>query len=193
VNIGVTGHRYLKETGKIIKGVDKALKMIEGTFGSPPIMISALAEGADRLVVFRAQSMWEDTQLIALLPTKLDDYLEEFTSLVSKAEINNLIETADQVIKLNEEGSLTAAYLEAGRQILERCDVLVAIWDGQESQGEGGTAEIVALARVRGLPLAWIHAGNRQPETITPTTLGKEQGLVTYERFGLAANRKLKP
>lgn len=193
MNIGVTGHRYLKETGKIIKGVDKALKMIGETFGSPLIMFSALAEGADRLVVFRAQAMWDDVQLIALLPMRLDDYFAEFTSFVSKAEIISLLETADQVIELLDDGSHTAAYLEAGKQILDKCDVLIAIWDGQASQGEGGTAEIVALARERGLPLAWVHAGNRQPGTNIPTSLGKEQGLVTYERFDLAANSKLTP
>jgi hypothetical protein len=188
VKIGVTGHRYLKETGKIIKGVDKALKMIEETFGLPLIMFSALAEGADQLVVFRAQAMWEDTQLVALLPMKLDDYLSEFTSFVSKAEIINLMETADQVIELNQAGSQTSAYLEAGKQILNHCDVLVAVWDGQESQGEGGTAEIVTLARERGLPLAWVRSGNRQPGTNKPTSLGKEQGVVTYERFHFGNN-----
>lgn len=186
VNIGVTGHRYLKETGKILKGVDKALKMIEEMYGTPFVMLSALAEGADRLVVFRAQAIWENTQLVALLPMKLDDYLSEFTSFVSKAEIINLMETADQVIELDQAGSQTYAYLEAGKQILNHCDILVAVWDGQESQGEGGTAEIVALARERDLPLAWVHAGNRQPGTNNPTSLGKEQGLVTYERFDLA-------
>ena len=67
--------------------------------------------------------------------------------------------------------------------MLARADVLVAIWDGQGAQGLGGTGGIVAEARERGLPLAWVHAGNRRPGTAEATSLGDEQGEVTFERF----------
>lgn len=59
----------------------------------------------------------------------------------------------------------------------------IAVWDGQEAQGQGGTAAIVAQARQRGLPLAWIRAGNRRPGTQEPMILGEEQGKVSFERF----------
>ncbi len=193
MRIGVTGHRFLKETGRIIRGVDKALKMIEEAYGTPFIMFSALAEGADSLVVYRAQAMREDTQLVAVLPMKLSDYMKDFGSIVSKVELMNLLETAHQLIELNDDETQANAYVNAGKHILDRCDVLVAIWDGQEAQGEGGTAEIVASARERGLPLAWVHAGNRQPGTNKPTSLGKEQGVVSYERFDIIKDNKLYP
>jgi len=67
--------------------------------------------------------------------------------------------------------------------VLDRCDLLLAIWDGLAAQRQGGTGAIVAEARRRGLPLAWVHAGNRKPGTTEPTTLGDQQGTVTYERF----------
>ncbi len=67
--------------------------------------------------------------------------------------------------------------------ILEHCDVLVALWDGQSEQGKGGTGEIVAIARERGLPLAWVQCGNRQPGTNQPTLLRGRQGKVIFERF----------
>ena len=183
VKIGVTGHRFLKETNKIIKGVDEALKMVEKKFGTPFIVVSSLGEGADCLVVHRAQSMREETKLIALLPLRMEDYMEDFSSLVSKVDFINLLETADQLFELDKGDSRTQRYFLAGKQILDQCDVLIAVWDGQKSQGEGGTAEIVALARERGLPLAWIHAGNRLAGTKKPTSLGESQGKVTYERF----------
>ena len=183
VKIGVTGHRFLKETNKIIKAIDEALKRVEKKFGPPFIMFSALGEGADCLVVHRAQAMREDTQLIALLPLRLEDFMEDFSSLVSKVDFINLVETADQLFEQDEGGSRTQRYLLVGKQILDQCDVLIAVWDGKTSQGEGGTAEVVALARERGLPLAWIHAGNRLTGTNKPTSLGESQGKVTYERF----------
>jgi hypothetical protein len=42
---------------------------------------------------------------------------------------------------------------------------------------------IVDEARQNGLPIAWIHAGNRVPGTHEPTSLGEEQGKITFERL----------
>jgi hypothetical protein len=49
--------------------------------------------------------------------------------------------------------------------------------------GNRRAGELVALARERGMPMAWVHAGNRKPATEEPTTLGEERGTVTSERF----------
>ncbi|MEY2438480.1 MAG: hypothetical protein QOF97_3316, partial [Acidimicrobiaceae bacterium] len=46
-----------------------------------------------------------------------------------------------------------AAYERAGRAVVETSDVLVALWDGGASRGRGGTAEMVAYARERGVPV----------------------------------------
>jgi hypothetical protein len=184
IKIGVTGHRYIQETNKIIKGVDQALEKIAEKFSTPFILLTALAEGADRLVAHRAIAMREDTQLFVLLPLKMEDYLDDFVSLTSKAEFLNLLEMADEAFEPEKVKSNEQAYWETGKKIVEHCDVLVAIWDGQAAQGEGGTGDIVELAREYGRPLAWIHAGNRCPGTNSPTSLGKDQGKVSYEGFG---------
>ncbi len=52
--------------------------------------------------------------------------------------------------------SREAAYAGAGRAVLDRCDVLIALWDGLPARGLGGTAELVVEARARALPLLWI-------------------------------------
>jgi len=46
------------------------------------------------------------------------------------------------------------AYEKAGFYIAEHSDVMIAVWDGQASQGRGGTAEIVAKARFWRKPVA---------------------------------------
>ena len=38
------------------------------------------------------------------------------------------------------------AYEAAGRMVLTQCDILIAIWDGEERHGRGGTAEIIEAA-----------------------------------------------
>jgi hypothetical protein len=66
--IGVTEHRFLAETDKVVAGIDAALDRIEAAFAPSFVVISSLAEGADRLVVQRALARWMDVRLIVPLP-----------------------------------------------------------------------------------------------------------------------------
>jgi hypothetical protein len=183
VAIGVSGHRILTEIDKVTAGIDEALRHIERAFpGQSLTVISALAEGGDRLVAERVLAR-PQARLVVPLPLPADDYMNDCASAESKTEFRGLLDRADQVVGLSPAPTREAAYEAAGDYVLDHCDVLIAIWDGQGSQGQGGTAEIVARARVRGLPIAWVHAGNRKPGTTEPTSLGDEQGAVTFENF----------
>jgi hypothetical protein len=179
--IGVTGHRILADLDKVTRGVDEALDQIQRTFGRPPLtVISALAEGADRLVVHRALARPE-TRLVVPLPLPVAQYMLDFESIESRDELLGLLERADDVITLPAVASREAAYEGVGSYILDHADVLLAIWDGRPTEGQGGTASVVARARQRGLPIVRVHAGNRKPGTHEPTSLGAEQGMVTTE------------
>lgn len=48
-------------------------------------------------------------------------------------------------------------YAEVAESILQRCDVLLAVWDGQPGRGEGGTAHSVDVAQTRGIPVLWLR------------------------------------
>jgi len=179
--IGVTGHRFLADQEMITSGVDAALRRIEQAFPHGPLtVISPLAEGADRLMAHRILAR-PGAQLIVPLPLPQSDYMADFGSTTSREEFSHLLARADEVIVLPPVSNRDQAYAAVGRYVLDHSDVLIAIWDGKPAQGVAGTSEIVALARGRGLPLAWIHAGNRLPGTDIPTSLGPEQGKVTYE------------
>jgi hypothetical protein len=186
VTIGVTGHRILTELDKVNAGVEDALRRIAQTFpGTPWTVVSALAEGADRVVV-QCVLAHRPTRLVVPLPLPVSDYLAACASPESRHEFLTLLAQTDEVIELPPAPTRDAAYEEAGLYVLEHCEVLLAIWDGQGAQGQGGTGAIVAQARQRGLPLAWVHAGNRKPGTREPTSLGAEQGKVTFENFSPA-------
>lgn len=183
IAIGVTGHRFLAEVDKVAAGVDEALHRIEQAFpGQPLTVISPLAEGADRLVAHRALAR-SRARLAVPLPVPQSDYMTDFESVESREEFLGLLDQADEVIVLPPAPTRDEAYEAVGLYVLDHCDVLIAVWDGQSAQGQGGTGDIVAQARQRGLPLAWIHAGNRRPGTQKPITLGEEQGKVSFERF----------
>jgi hypothetical protein len=67
--------------------------------------------------------------------------------------------------------------------VVDNCDVLIAVWDGEGAEGQGGTGEVVARARSQGKPVVIVRAGNSRPGTLEPTTLGTEQGAVIAEGF----------
>jgi hypothetical protein len=181
--IGVTGHRVLTDVERLNAGVDEALFRIEAAFPRRPMrVLSSLAEGADRLAVERALARHR-ARLVAVLPLPRCDYLADFTAPYSRQEFLRLIEQADPVVELPEIASRDEAYEAAGLYVLDHCDVLLALWDGRQAQGQGGTGAIVAEARRRCLPIAWVHAGNRRVETAEPSSLGPEPGTVTFENL----------
>jgi hypothetical protein len=183
LTIGVTGHRILTEIDKIRAGIAEAIKKIEATFPDRALLVlSPLAEGADRLVAGQVLKR-PGAQLIVPLPLEKSDYLTDFDTAASRQEFQEFLHRAQEVEQLPPAPSRDDAYEAVGQYILQNCDVLIAIWDGQGAQGQGGTGGIVAAARSRKKPIAWVKAGNKKPNTSTPTSLGGEQGKVEFENF----------
>ena len=183
VGLGVTGHRILAETEKIMAGVERAVRRIRKTYPDSSFrIISSLAEGSDRILAKRLL-MIPNASLWVPLPLPEGEYLKDFETHESKQEFLQLLGKAERVIQMPATGKREEGYMAAGKFTLENSDCLLAIWDGKHAQGMAGTAEIVALARERDLPLVWIHAGNRKPGTDLPTSLGPEQGKVTFEHL----------
>jgi hypothetical protein len=182
LRIGVTGHRFLAETNKIRAGVDSVCDTLARSFPTRPWqIISPLAEGADRLVA--SVLINRGASLVALLPMPREDYQQDFVSETSRQEFFHLLDIANQVIEIPYKNNRLEAYRQIGHFVIDNCDVLIAIWDGHNAQGKGGTGEFVALARQRKKPVAWIHAGNCKPGISGPDNLGKDQGKVDFLGF----------
>ena len=183
VRLGVTGHRLLADEDKLRAAVREALGLLAGRFPDRPIFVySALAEGADRLVVEEACDL-ADVSFVAVLPLPVDDYARDFSPPSSKQQFRQLLSKACDVIELPNSRTRDDAYWLAGRYVVEQADILLALWDGLPAHGRSGTADVVAYSRERSQPLIWIKAGNREPGSGNPTTLGVEQGKLTVENF----------
>jgi len=181
VIIGVTGHRTLQNPNPVIAGVDKTLHAIKKNFEYESIVIlSPLAEGADRIIAERALAI-DGTKLIAVLPLPVEVYQEDFQSPISIKEFQGLLELADEIIELPRIINREESYRNVGKYLVAHCDVMIAIWDGQPARGPGGTAEVVALARDRNLPVAWIYSGQCVNEKVA--TADAKHGEVNFERF----------
>jgi hypothetical protein len=181
VRIGVTGHRKFDNEEVLDQTVKSVLSKLDTILSHTPhafVVLSSLAEGADRLVV-REVLNWSLVDsgnkpvLEVVLPMPKEDYLQEFEMQESRDEFEGLIAGAQSVKAFEKVEPLTTAYERAGRYIVENCDVLIAIWDGKPAAGQGGTAEIVDYARELGRSLSWINSesGELQEERHEDRTL----------------------
>jgi len=168
--VGVTGHRRLPDdpalTAQIDHALDRILELAPRAQSTPTrlTIISPLAEGADRLVAGRVLQRM-GAELEVPLPLSEDDYLSDFSTDTSKEEFHDFLDRADVVNELPHCDSRDEAYEQVGRYIVERSDVLIALWDGLPPRGLGGTARIVAFARQRKLPVLWIKTEPPYPLT----------------------------
>lgn len=64
-----------------------------------------------------------------------------------------LIEAAAEVVVLDHETANRSAYTDANSMLLKRADRLVAVWNGAQPSGSGGTADTVLEAREAGVPV----------------------------------------
>src|SRR6202167_1843566 len=116
-------------------------------------LVCSLAEGADRYAAHQAIALGYELQ--CPLPFARDQYANDFAADASCLEYNRLLdntETTTAILELDGSRDRAAeAYLAAGRVVLSQSDVLLAIWNGQDPRGEGGTAQIVAEAALRNI------------------------------------------
>lgn len=182
LTVGVTGHRFLCQVDELIPRIDAVLEHIAAEWpGATLTLLSSLAEGSDRLVVARAFGRYH-ARLVVPLPLPEALYRQDFQSARSRQEFNDLLAQADEIVRFPHAATRPAGYAVAGDYLLDHCDLLIALWDGQPAHGEGGTGAVVAGARRRGLPIAWIYTHNDKPGYIQPS-ITKPQGAVVFENF----------
>jgi hypothetical protein len=128
--------------------------------GGPLSGLTSLAEGADQ--VFAHELLAAGGDLRVVVPSR--DYDASFASDTARAAYTALLSLAAEVTTLAFDRPGENAYLAAGRLIVDRCDVLVAVWDGQQAAGVGGTGDIVSYARSRGrtVRVLWPDHARRQ-------------------------------
>jgi hypothetical protein len=150
----VTGHRdFGKRTKKVASAVRAELERIARAHPkTPAVVLSALAEGADRLVATLAREVL-DARLVAVLPMPAKEYTQDFATAASRREFKSLLKSANQVIEapILSKGRKWRAYTEernhqyawGGAYVVKNADVLVTLWDGKPARGTGGTACVV--------------------------------------------------
>jgi len=154
--LGVVGHRRLPEPADDLRRlVRDVLDGFRSRYASTPIVLmSALAEGADRLVA--REALDAGFSLVVPLPMDRDEYEKDFSTPESVAEFRGLLSRAVTSFVVPVEAPEILAdrrtlYANCGAYIARRSFELIALWDGKESSKIGGTAEIVRF-RLEGIP-----------------------------------------
>lgn len=153
--VGGIGHRDIDRDNNALSMAVRAQCLIlrKRYKHSPFVILSALAEGADRLIAEIAMEVLK-ADLIAVLPMPADDYERDFVREASKTEFRELLAKA-LCIKLAptpEDRGLWSVdgeprneqYARAGAIIADHAQIYFAIWDKQPARGIGGTADQVA-------------------------------------------------
>jgi hypothetical protein len=183
IRIGVTGHRKLDDPVAMQLTVKRAIDAeVEKLFPDESRrniervrrarttaisfrILSPLAEGADR-VVARVVLDYPGARLDAVIPLTVEDYLEDFETEESKKEFRDLLARCRRPVPLRtrrvaedrrdpgDQAELRRdAYGQVGQYVVDHCDVLIAVWDGQPARGRGGTAEVVKYAEEQNRPI----------------------------------------
>jgi hypothetical protein len=153
--VGVTAHRQLlpELVPRLESVVRDWLVRMQGLHPHLPVVVmSALADGGDRLVARCALDL--GIPLIAPLPMPCTEYVADFTDPASRAEFDALLARAE-VVELPLAPGATLAdialpgpardrqYAQLGVYVSSRCQVLLALWDRRSPEATGGTAEVV--------------------------------------------------
>lgn len=153
--VGVTGHRDLvaDEIPRLRERVREFFDALRQKHPDLPIVLmSPLAEGADRLAAEEARAL--GIPLVVPLPFAAEIYQQDFQSpesvagfraLCADAEVIELpLLPGDTPATIAEYGPRRDAhYARLGIYLCAHCHILLALWDGKDSEKLGGTSQVV--------------------------------------------------
>lgn len=159
--VGVVGHRDLMpdEVPAIRDAAEQLLRALRNAQPDVPIkLLSAQAEGADLVVADVAHELGID--IIALLPFAEAECRADLTSDAARAAFDRAMTGAEKLELTPAMGTNSGnparsgeardrQFERAGNLIAQHCSLLIAIWDGLETEHRAGTARTIELRRGR--------------------------------------------
>lgn len=150
--IGFTGHRKLANPQLVSDAISKVLDELSAAHGLLAAVSSA-ASGADTLFVEVAAG--RKLPYFLIFPFDKERFREDF----SQADWDRVAAHFPGALSIDEIGDVDSpqeGYMECGILTVDRCDILLAVWDGAAAAGKGGTGDVVEYARALELPLIHI-------------------------------------
>lgn len=151
--VGATGHQHIpsEATAHITSGIYDVVQSHRDRL----VGICSLSAGADQLFARAVLDMGGALHVIV----PCERYDETFRG-ADLAGFQDLLAQAGRVETLQHLEPTEEAFFEAGRRVVDLCDVLIAVWDGELARGLGGTADVVDYARAAGREVVIIWPSN---------------------------------
>ena len=182
--IGVIGHRRtgaqeaLANTARQAR--DQLLARMPGEGREIAlVVVTSLAEGVDQWLT-RILLERPGTALDVVLPCARTGMAASMAVPAARREFDDLLALARHVEEPEDVACGDAAFLAASRRVVDQCDVLMVVWDGEPERGPGGTGGAVEYATKTGCPLVWIRENGSS---------FSEEGELFYNRPALARLR----
>ena len=116
---------------------------------------TALASGADQIAAICARSTGYFVR--ATLPFEAHEYRKDFALGEELDTFEQAVAAADEIVALpGDRADAEDAYVRVGKLLVRDADIMMAIWDGEEGRGPGGTAHVVELALQSCLPVVHV-------------------------------------
>lgn len=173
LNVGITGHRAGVLTAPLVRTLRPVvytvfrqlreatlqLQQVEDALCSATEaqlrLHTPLASGADQIAAICARS--SGYFVSAVLPFEAHEYRNDFTPGDELDSFEHALAAADEIIALpGDRADVQRAYVLVGQSLVRTADVMIAIWDGEQGHGPGGTADVVALALRSSVPVIHI-------------------------------------
>lgn len=141
MRIGITGHQRLND--------DRAWSWVKQAIGGlldeqprPVVGVTSLAAGADQ--VFARLILELGGDLYVVVP--FAGYERSFQEQHGREEYKRLLGRATEFETLPPQATDEESYFAAGKRVVDLSEVMLAVWNGEEAAGLGGTGDVVAYA-----------------------------------------------
>jgi len=140
MRLGISGHQDISPV--VVAYVRPILIRLINEQKANVVGVSSLAVGADQL--FATLILEHGGSLHAIIPCL--GYELTFVEPDSLKQFRSLFARANRVDTLPYPRPSEEAFLNAGYQVVDNSELLIAVWDGKLA-GKGGTADVVKYAR----------------------------------------------
>lgn len=143
--VGITGHRDFGATAATL--IDAVIRSALASYaGSELIGVTCLANGADTIFAQAVLDLGGSIEVIVPAAEYRENLPAEHHPTYDK-----LLARASAARALDFQQSDSEAHMAASLRMIDMVSELVAVWDGKPARGRGGTADVVAAAREKGL------------------------------------------
>jgi len=171
MRIGITGHQRL--TG------DSAWSWVEQAIGGlldrqprPVVGVTCLAVGADQIFARLVLERGGDLYVVVPFP----GYERSFQEQHGREEYKRLLGRASEVETLPPQATDEESYFAAGKRVVDLSEVMLAVWNGEEAAGLGGTGDVVAYALTHGRRIHHINPVTKETSELTQSSHGGAPG-----------------